>query len=175
MEQSQKNVMSEMKVNADREVKSQSTIDIAVQNVIQQTKDEMNQEFQIVLHGMKGSTDEFTNMYQLLIKKVEIQAKNDVKEDLEKEMNMKIDLLIENYESLKKQVVDLTFDLEQKTFELEEYHDHDSNNNKSHNKNGTGTNTGTSTTCTGTTGTNRKKRWRRIEEYRTYYNRVSIK
>ena len=120
MEKIQKSIMSEMKANADREVKSQSTIDIAVQNVIQQTKDEMNQEFQIVLYGMKGSTDEFTNMYQLLIKKVEIQAKNDVKEDLEKEMNMKIDLLIENYESLKKQVVDLTFDLEQKTFELEE-------------------------------------------------------
>ena len=110
--------MSEMKANADREVKSQSTVDIAVQNVIQQTKDEMNQEFQIVLNAMKESTDEFTNRYQLLIKEVEIQAKNDVKEDLEKEMKMKIDLLIENYESLKKQVVDLTFDLEQKTFEI---------------------------------------------------------
>ena len=70
-------VIQEMKDNADRELKSVETIDLAVKNAIHETKQEMNQEFEIALAGMKGTQYELQERYRWHLRYASEELRND--------------------------------------------------------------------------------------------------
>ncbi len=114
MEQSQKIIMQEMKANADRERKSEGAIDKAVRDAIKETKEEMNEEFEIALGGMKAAQEEMQQRYEKLVADTKIRVRHEVREEADKEAEVKIHSFMENYEEMKNQVVELTMELEKR-------------------------------------------------------------
>jgi len=119
MEQSQKIILQEMKVNAERERKYEEEFELRLQQAVEESKVEMSDEFDIALAGMKATQEELEQRYEELLKEKEISVRQEMSEKVNKTSESKFSLFMSQYEDMKKHVVDLTMEIQKLQIEAE--------------------------------------------------------
>jgi len=119
MESSQKIILQEMKVNAERERKYEEAFEFRVQEVVDASKKEMNEEFDIALAGMMTTQEEIEKRYKKMLKEKEISVRGEVIEEANKASETKISVFMSQYEDMKNQVVDLTMEIQTLQIEID--------------------------------------------------------
>jgi len=118
MEQSQKIILEEMKLNADQEVRACRS-----EEAVEETRREMSEDFEIALEGMKTTQEEMKTRYEKLVKDTEVRVRDEVENEIEKMYTIKSDLFQEIHEELKKELLEQALQiqtLEMKTGKSEE-------------------------------------------------------
>ena len=112
MEQSQKIILEEMKANADFELKSEGTTEIAVQKAVEETQREMNEDFEIALAGMQTAQEGMQTRYEKLVKETEIRVRDEVESSIKTGYESKMESFKETYEDMKSQLLDQTMQIQ---------------------------------------------------------------
>lgn len=111
MEQSQKIIRQELKVNAERERQFEEEKEIAVTQAINKCKEEMQEEFDILLSGMKDSEKELKEKYERLLKDTEVRIRDEVFAEAHRASKNETEIVVAQFEEMKKQLVDVTMEL----------------------------------------------------------------
>jgi len=111
MEQSQKIIRHELKVNAERERQFEEETEIAVSQAIEKCKEEMQEEFDILLTGMKDSEKELKQRYNRLLKETEVRIRDEVFSEAHQKSKNETEIVITQFEEMKKQLVEVTMEL----------------------------------------------------------------
>ena len=112
MVQSQKIILQEMKVNAERERKYEEAFESRVEEAVDETKQQMSDEFDITLSGMKSTQEKMKQQYENMLKETEIRVQDEVARDANKVSDSKVTVFMMQYEEMKTQVVDLTMEIQ---------------------------------------------------------------
>jgi len=112
MDQSQKIILQEMKVNAERERKYEEAFESRVEQAVDESKEQMSDEFDIALSGMKATQEEMEAKYKRMLKDTEIRVQDEVFRDASKASDSKVSVFMMQFEEMKTQVVDLTMDIQ---------------------------------------------------------------
>ena len=112
LEQSQKIIRQEMKSNAERERKAELEMNTRIRQAVNETKEEMNEDFEIALSGMKAAEEDMKKRYEQLVKDTEIRVRDEVQSNAKRDANRKIDVFTDQFEEMKCQVIDLNMELQ---------------------------------------------------------------
>lgn len=91
---------------------SETTIAAAVEKAEKQVRNEMTDEFDIVLCGMKKSEEELVARYQNLVKETEIRVRDEILHEARKSADREIESMKEQYDDVKQQVIQLAIQVE---------------------------------------------------------------
>jgi hypothetical protein len=111
LSQSQKIILEEMKLNADQEVKACKSEE-AVETAVEEARQEMSEDFEIALEGMKTTQEEMKIRYEKLVKDTEVRVRDEVENEIEKSYTIKMDSFKEIHEELKKQLLEQTLEIQ---------------------------------------------------------------
>jgi hypothetical protein len=106
------NAEKELLKSATDSVVGEQTIAAAVEKAEQQVRQDMTDEFDIVLCGMKKSQEELITRYQKLVKETEVRVRDEVQDEAQKSANRHIAVMKEQYDDVKQQVIQLAIQVE---------------------------------------------------------------
>ena len=115
MEQSQKIILEEMKLNADLDVKmvkSEETYEFHIQNAIEENERKMNEEFEIALSGMTTAQEEMKARYEKLVEETKIRVRHDVQTEIKDKYDREMASFKDSYDDLKAQLLEQTMQIQ---------------------------------------------------------------
>mmetsp|Transcript_528 Transcript_528/g.740 ORF Transcript_528/g.740 Transcript_528/m.740 type:complete len:1021 (-) Transcript_528:68-3130(-) len=84
-----------------------------IETAVDRTKQEMNEEFEIILSGMKSTQDEIETRYKQIVEETKVKVRDEMQASFEKEAEHKMSAFMETYEEMKNQVVEMTMEMDE--------------------------------------------------------------